>query len=184
MNSMVRERDTHVSRLFIEVTPGIRRALELLAEASITLLDEIDAPVDEHEADPDFEYFAEDDEDGHDEEDEADEPDLGWTIDGRVTHGGDDDDIVAPETSSGLIKFEFGLGGDRAAHCSLFDPRLDRRGASNRTTFENEFGRFSRGKIPAWPQDLPNRPVFFIEEELRRLRRELVTQPQKRRKKA
>lgn len=56
MNSMVRERETHVSRLFIEVTPGIRRALELLAEASITLLDEIAAPTDDREDGGDLEF--------------------------------------------------------------------------------------------------------------------------------
>jgi hypothetical protein len=43
---MDRERESHVSRLFIEVTPRLRHALELLAETSTTLLDEIDAPAD------------------------------------------------------------------------------------------------------------------------------------------
>lgn len=46
MPIMVRERRSHVRRLFIEITPGIRRALEVLATASADLLDEIDTPPD------------------------------------------------------------------------------------------------------------------------------------------
>lgn len=42
--------------VFIEVTPSIRRALELLATASIALLDEIDAPTDDREDDGDLEF--------------------------------------------------------------------------------------------------------------------------------
>jgi len=66
MNSMVRERESHVSRLFIEVTPGIRRALEHLAAASIALLDEIDAPAEDLE-DPDDEHPDEDGDDAADD---------------------------------------------------------------------------------------------------------------------
>lgn len=47
MRHMDRERERCASRLFIEVTPRLRRALELLAETSSALLDEIDTPADE-----------------------------------------------------------------------------------------------------------------------------------------
>lgn len=146
MNSMVRERDTHVSRLFIEVTPGIRRALELLAEASITLLDEIDAPVDGLEADEDFEITHEDDEDGDDAEMEHAEP----NDDG-------DEDFVAPDTTGGFFR-----NGDlsleqRAVQRALFDPRIALRGSR---------GRFV---IPAFPHESADRPRLYIDEEIRRL---------------
>ncbi len=169
--------------VFLAITPEIRRALELLAEASIALLDEIDAPVDELEADPDFEYLAEDDEDTHDAEPETDEHDIGWTAEtgdtGRPNDwsgGGEDEDFVAPETSGG-----FETGGelpyaDRARQKALFDPRLDRRIGRDRVEFvEGPDGRKWRyegdrfGKLPAFPHDPPDRPAFMVREEIRRL---------------
>lgn len=188
MNSMVRERESHVSRLFIEVTPGIRRALELLAEASITLLDEIDAPVDGLEADEDFELECEDE--GAQCDDEGDpggdhEPDLGWNVDGEYTgEWAADEDFADPETSSG-----FPRGGDldfavRSQQKALFDPRISRRGADpNRTTWTNSTGDvFGFGRIPPFPHERPDRPAFHIEAEIRRLTSELRPKLAKRNK--
>jgi hypothetical protein len=42
MNTHVRERESH-ARLFIEVTPALRRVLAEVAEAAIDALDQIDA---------------------------------------------------------------------------------------------------------------------------------------------
>lgn len=206
MRHMDRERESSVSRLFLQVTPEMRRALELLAEASITLLDEIDTPTedredvgddeptlgwhhpfrdiphtagptDDREIDDDFEDLAEDDEDTHDAELEEDEPDLGF-CEGAQFVGNihyDEDDIVAPETSSGLVRFEFYGREDRAAHYAQFDPRLDRRGAEEpRASWTNAFGdRFGFVPLPRFPQDLPDRPAFHLEDEIRRLSSEL-----------
>jgi hypothetical protein len=170
---MVRERESHVSRLFIEVTPGIRRALELLAEASITLLDEIDAPVDGLEADPDFEHLGEDDEEGGDHEPDlgwttegrvlgADdrEPDLGWTNDGDGTGTDADDDFAAAESSAGFPRVTIGEWGPRAAVKAKFDPRLAAR---------PQGGKGYGNPIPPFPHDPPGRPTFYVDEEIRRL---------------
>lgn len=176
MNSMVRERGSHVSRLFIEVTPGIRRALELLAEASITLLDEIDAPVDELEADPDFELTREDDEDGGDDEDshdaepEEEDRDLGWTVEGQIGGDDSDEDFVSPETSGG-----FPHGAEvphrlRVNQKALFDPRISLRGSR---------GRFV---IPPFPNESVGRARFYIDEEIRRLSRHLAKSGQRARR--
>ncbi len=202
MNSMVRERESHVSRLFIEVTPGIRRALELLAEASITLLDEIDTPVDELEADPDFEYLAEDDEDGGDDEpsfgwsneggcifgpDDEREPNLGWTNDGDPSGDDADEDLVASESSGG---FPARIATDHATITEVktrFDPRLGLRPESpKREWTEHPNGlRFSPGAwtrptIPVFPHDPPGRAAFFVSDEIRRLNRELWPKAAKR----
>lgn len=192
MRHMDRERESSVSRLFIEVTPAMRRALELLAEASITLLDEIDAPVDELEADPDFEWLAEDDEDGHDAELEADEPDLGWTEDGWIggpsdwTGNGHDEDFVAPETSGGFPRGGELLYEQRAAQKALFDPRIARRDGRDRfEIIDGPDGRRRRyegdrfGALPAFPHDPPGRAAFFIDGELRRLWAELAAKPKR-----
>lgn len=78
MRHMDRERESSVSRLFLQVTPAMRRALEHLAAASIALLDEIDAPTEDLE-DPDDE---DPDEDGDDADTEPDDDEwLGEQID-------------------------------------------------------------------------------------------------------
>ncbi|NLH81777.1 MAG: hypothetical protein GX458_13145 [Phyllobacteriaceae bacterium] len=190
MNSMVRERESHVSRLFIEVTPGIRRALELLAEASITLLDEIDAPVDELEADPDFEWLAEDDEDGHDAEPEEDEPELGWTEDGQIgspddwTGSGRDEDFVEPETSGGFPRAAPRPYEERAVQKALFDPRIARRGMdAHRAAWTNPAGDIlGFARIPTFPHDLPGRSACVVRDEIRRLNMELWPKVAKRRR--
>ncbi len=163
--------------VFLAITPEIRRALELLAEASIALLDEIDAPVDELEADPDFEYLAEDDEDTHDAEPETDEHDIGWTAEtgdtGRPNDwsgGGEDEDFVAPETSGGFetgaeLPFE-----QRAVQKALFDPRIARRGS---------VGRFA---IPTFPHEAPGRARLYVDEEIHRLRRQMAAAMPKRKR--
>ncbi len=177
MNSMVRERDTHVGRLFIEVTPGIRRALELLAEASITLLDEIDAPTDEIEADPDFEEYddAEDDDPGEDNADA--EPFLGRTVD-DATHGDDaDQDLVDPETSAGLPPPPYRSPEEEAAQRATFDPRLGLR-----PEIRADWWRHTN-PIPPFPRDALGRPAIYIDDEMRRLRRELAAMAPKRKKK-
>ena len=182
--------------VFLAITPEIRRALELLAEASIALLDEIDAPVDGLEADGDFEVGFEDDEDTHDAEPETDEHDIGWTAETGDTHcpndlggGGEDEDFVAPETAGG-----FEAGGelsyaDRARQKALFDPRLAHRDGRDRVEFvEGPDGRKWRyegnrfGKLPAFPYDPPDRPAFMVREEIRRLNHELGTKKRRTRK--
>ena len=174
MPTMVRERESHVSRLFIEVTPGIRRALELLAEASITLLDEIDAPVDGLEADEDFEITHEDDEANGDHEpnfgwtvdgkvigaDDDREPNLGWTVDGDGSGTDADDDFAAAESSAGLPRVTIGEWGPRAAVKAKFDPRLAAR---------PQGGKGYGNPIPPFPHDPPGRPPFYVAEEIRRL---------------
>ena len=82
MRHMDRERESSVSRLFLQVTPEMRRALEHLAAASIALLDEIDAPAEDLE-DPDDEDPDEDGDDADFEDDDAAEDDewLGEEID-------------------------------------------------------------------------------------------------------
>lgn len=72
MRHMDRERESSVSRQFLQVTPEMRRALEHLAAASIALLDEIDAPAEDLE-DPDDE-----DPDDADFEDDADAENDDW----------------------------------------------------------------------------------------------------------
>lgn len=54
-------READAARLFIEVTPGIRRALESLAEASVALLGEIDAPPDDPDDEEEDETEGDDD---------------------------------------------------------------------------------------------------------------------------
>ena len=172
MNSMVRDRESHVSRLFIEVTPGIRRALELLAEASIQLLDEIDAPVDELEEDPDFELECEDEGAQSDDEgiDDGPEPNLGWNVDGVFT-GNDDgeEDFVAPETSGGYGTDTTWMDGDeRSAQRALFDPRIGRRPPRSENWWKGN------NPIPPFPHERADRPAFHIEAEIRRLNKALV----------
>ena len=66
------------ARLFLQVTPQMRRALEHLAAASIALLDEIDAPTEDLEG-PDDE---DPDEDGDDADTEPDDDEwLGEKLD-------------------------------------------------------------------------------------------------------
>jgi hypothetical protein len=175
---MVRERESHASRLFIEITPGIRRALEMLAEASIDLLNEIDAPLDGLEVDPDFELLAEDDEDGgdaedlgeddedtHDAEPEEGNADLGWpesTVASVVGDPGCDDDFVTPETSGGLMQpANAGAVVWRAAQRALFDPRLARRPKATRCGGDHP--------IPPFPHEAPDRPALRIGDEMQRL---------------
>lgn len=177
MNSMVRERDTHASRLFIEVTPGIRRALELLAEASITLLDEIDAPVDGLEDDPDFELECEDegaqcDDEGNDDDPE---PNLGRNVDGEFTGNYDgEEDFAAPETygapNIGSISMD---GTERSALRALFDPRIAARPS---------YGRGWGHPIPPFPHERIDRPAFHIETEIRRLNKMLLPTVAKKRR--
>jgi len=152
--------------VFLAITPEIRRALEMLAEASISLLDEIDRPVAEFEADEDFEVTREDEEDGGD-----DEAELGWTEDGQVgghqgwEGGGEDEDFVGPETSGGFPRNGELLYEYRAEQKSLFDPRLAARPKSERG--------WGSHPIPPFPHDPPGRTAFYVDEELRRLRREM-----------
>lgn len=182
MNSMVRERESHVSRLFIEVTPGIRRALELLAEASITLLDEIDSPVDDLEEDPDFELECEDE--GAQCDDEGDpgtdlEPNLGWNVDGVFTgHDDGDEDFVAPDTSAGYGTDTTWMDGDeRSGQRALFDPRIGRRPSRSENWWR------ANNPIPPFPHERADRPAFHIETEIRRLNRALLPIAVKRRRK-
>jgi hypothetical protein len=187
MRHMVRERECHAvtPRLFIEVTPGIRQALELLAQASIDLLDEIDAPADGLEADPDFEVTFDDDEDTHDAEEDEDENDLGWSeFPGGTTFGhgeAKDEDFVAPETSGGLIPPpEPGAvvwpSFDRAAQRALFDPRIARR---------PEVSRCGGGHpIPPFPHGAPDRPALRIGDEMQRLTLALAALDARRRRAA
>jgi hypothetical protein len=46
MNTHVRERESHAPRLFIEVTPELRRVLAEVAEAAVDALDQIDGDPD------------------------------------------------------------------------------------------------------------------------------------------
>jgi hypothetical protein len=50
MNTHVRERESHARRLFIEVTPELRRVLETVAEAAIDALDQLDGDPDLEDA--------------------------------------------------------------------------------------------------------------------------------------
>lgn len=107
MNMVLRGRETHARRTFIEITPELRRLLEGLIEAAIDALDQIDDDPDaedgcdlepsfgwteregrfgvKHQA-PDELEPDNDDEDGADAEPDEDredggddEPTLGWT---------------------------------------------------------------------------------------------------------
>lgn len=180
MNSMVRERATHVDRLFIQVTPGIRRALELLAEASITLLDEIDAPVDELEHDPDFEHECEDEGAQCDDEgiDDDPEPLLGWNVDGVFTgHDDGEEDFVAPETSGGYgVGSTWMDGAERSAQRALFDPRIGLRPPRSATWWK------ANNPIPPFPHERADRPAFHVEAEIRRLNKALVQGAAKKRR--
>ncbi len=164
MNSMGRERGSHDSRLFLEVTPGIRRALELLAEASIALLDEIDAPDEDLEDGLDdepstwLENFAARSSDKCEDDDR--EPDLGWTNDGDRSGTDADDDFAAAESSSGLPRVTVSHRR-RAAVKVKFDPRLALRpGPSSLTRFEKPIGlRLVGGtQTVAAPQAVPLNP--------------------------
>jgi hypothetical protein len=176
--------------IFLAITPEIRRALELLAEASIALLDEIDAPVDGLEADEDFEPIGEDDEENGDHEpnfgwtidgkvigaDDDREPDLGWTSDGDPSGDDADEDLVAAESSGG---FPARIATDHATITeakSRFDPRLGlRREPPQREWTEHPNGlRFAPGAridamIPPFPHEPPGRAQFYVCEEIRRL---------------
>lgn len=151
----------------------------MLAEASISLLDEIDRPVADMEADEDFEVIGEDAEDGGDDEEEPFEPDLGWTEDGQAGRNDglenhDDEDFTPPETMGG---FPRGVGlpyEARAEQKALFDPRPAAR--------SNGGPGWGRHPIPSFPHEPPGRAPFYIDEEIRRLRRELATSPKRRRK--
>ena len=138
------------STLFLEITPEIRRALALLAEASISLLDEIDAPTQDLEeggddepslgwvtddrgcliscaSTDDRELECEDEGAQCDDEGAADtdlEPNLGWTLDSRCDGGDGEDDIVAPETSGGFRSFGWRSPEEWTAAKCAFDPRL------------------------------------------------------------
>lgn len=70
MNMLLRDRDTHARRVFIQVTPELRELLERIAEATIEALDEIDG-------NPDLEANGDD------------EPTLGWATQhtGAIRHG-------------------------------------------------------------------------------------------------
>lgn len=178
--SVTRLKAVPPQRLFIEVTPGIRRALELLAEASITLLDEIDAPVDGLEADEDFEVTFEDDEDGDPGEDVGDgEPDLGWGNEPQlcgVNHAaGDasDEDFVEPETSGGFSRDPELPRDRRAIQRALFDPRIaSRQGVSAIMTTGGY--RYYSVQIPRFPHEPPDRPKFHLDHEMWRLRKEIA----------
>jgi hypothetical protein len=204
MNSMVRERDTHVSCLFIEVTPGIRRALELLAEASITLLDEIDAPVDGLEEDPDFEITHEDDEANGDHEpnfgwtvdgkvigaDDDREPNLGWTCDGDMTGEDVDEDLAAAETSSGFPARLPQAPEKTLAARAAFDPRLAARPVPEARDWTDlgdgrriAYGRFRAPSIPRFPHEPDTVLPFVMAREMARLRGELFGKTRKQKKK-
>jgi hypothetical protein len=91
MNTHVRERESHARRLFIEVTPELRRVLEMVAEAAIDALDQIDGDpdlepsfgllppgvLDETELDADEEEDDEPEDGDFGEDDGCDEPSLG-----------------------------------------------------------------------------------------------------------
>lgn len=144
---MVRERPSLAPRQFIEVTPGIRRALELLAEASIQLLDEIDAPTEDLEED-DPEEDADVDEDGHDAE-------MEWG----------DSTLTLTDTSRGYafaasICFQW---NDALAWRESFDPRLARRPAPGCTI------PYARRILPTFPHEPADRPPLNLPGELRRL---------------
>lgn len=205
MRHMDRERESSASRQFLQVTPEMRRALEQLAAASITLLDEIDAPVDGLEADEDFEVTFEDDEANGDHEpnhgwsndggclfgpDDDREPNLGWTNDGDTTGGDADEDLAGAETSGG---FPLRTKRDPAAIAEAkarFDPRLALRPEPPpREWIEHPNGlRFAPGAwtsptIPAFPQDAPGRAACITRDEIRRLNNELTKARVRRHKK-
>ena len=191
--------------VFLAVTPEIRRALELLAEASIALLDEIDAPVDNLEWDSDFEILNEDDEANGDHErnlgwstdgcvfgpDDEREPDLGWTNDGDTTGEDADEDLAGAETSGGLpprVTHDF---AEITAARAIFDPRLAARPALEVREWEDNgtgprfsFGPSRRSSIPAFPHEQAGRPAFHVEMEIRRLNRALLPLVAKKRKAA
>ncbi len=200
MRHMDREGDTHVSRLFIEVTPGIRRALELLAEASITLLDEIDAPVDEledegndepclgwandgrgvlmrfssaddREVDDDFELECEDE--GAQCDDEGFECDLEPNLGGL--EGDDaDEDLVAAETSGGFPARVARNGVGLAKAKARFDPRLASRPDNGKDWWR------ANNPIPPFPHDPPGRAPLDVEDEIYRLNKALRQRTAKR----
>lgn len=173
MNIMDRERRSHARRTFIEITPGVRRALEALADASIELLDEIDAP-------------AEGLEDGGDEE-----PTCGWTT-GEAEAGayvagldeGEDDDpaedghdaeLEWPDSTLTLANTGggFGLasmvcagGEDDMRMREAFDPRLALRPVAP--------APWRPGVYPRFPHEPADRPAFDLYGEIRRLRRVAV----------
>ncbi len=171
MNSMVRERKSHAVPLFIAVTPEIRRALEMLAEASISLLDEIDAPADALEPVGDDEPSlgwtstargvvvpdtGTDDREFDDsdlEEDDAaeiddpgedggeEEPDLGWTVDGSNLGEGEVD-FLPPEASGDFNRADYASEFNNVAQKAAFK-RPDRRQAwrANRWFIADETNR-------------------------------------------
>ena len=165
---------------FVEITPEIRRALELLAEASISLLDEIDRPLVELETDADFELECEDEGAQCDDEGATDtdlEPRLGWTLDGRCDG---DDDIVAPETSGGFPSDGWRSSEEWSAAKATFDPRLLARPNLARDLSDpadtlRYVGWVKSGvrRIPSFPHESPNRPAFVLANELARLRSQL-----------
>lgn len=158
--------------VFLAITPEIRRALELLAEASISLLDEIDAPTDDLEEDPDFELECEDEGAQSDDEgiDDDPEPNLGWNVDGVFTsHDDGDEDFVAPETSGGYGTDTTWMDGtERSAQRALFDPRIGRRPNNG------ENWRKANNPIPPFPHERVDRPAFHVEAEIRRLNKALL----------
>lgn len=168
---------------FVEITPEIRRALELLAEASISLLDEIDRPLSELETDADFELECEDEGAQCDDEGAADtdlEPRLGWLLDGRCDGDDGEEDIVAPETSGGFPPNGWRSSEEWSAAKGAFDPRLLARPNLARDLSDPADNRryvawVSSGvrRIPPFPFESPNRPAFVLASELERLRSKL-----------
>jgi hypothetical protein len=89
VNTHVRERESHARRLFIEVTPELRRVLEMVAEAAIDALDQIDADPD---PEPSFGHLSpgildEAEPDDEPEDDGCGEPSLG-APESRVSYWG------------------------------------------------------------------------------------------------
>jgi hypothetical protein len=146
---------------------------------------------DDIEADLDFEDCAADDDEEDDApEDGADsEPWLGWTVDGCVTTDdgdrefdlattidgdptGEDDDenFVAPDTPDGFPRPARLTEAARAAAAARFDPRIGRR----KVLPPPELRMWSdfRGG-PRWPQDPADREPIYLDNELRRLARQL-----------
>jgi hypothetical protein len=175
MNMHLREGRSHV-REFVEVPGGFRRSVEDAIEGLLAVLDQLDG-------DPDL------------EDDGSAEPTLGWpnqripteftaefTADGELEESdppeeddpdednGDDEDensddsnLTVPETSGGFIC----VANDNAEELALrerFDPRLAQR--PTREALRLTGWNFS---IPRFPQDAPDRPRFYLDDEIQRL---------------
>lgn len=177
------------AREFVEVPGAFRRTLADAIETLISVLDQL-------EADPELEdggdgeptagwspgeiendswsHAVDEAEDGADAEPSGDEgePDLGWPEAGggmigtAVYFDPSEDNLTVPETSGGFVR----VADSNAEEMALregFDPRLARRIAPGTR------GYHSPG-IPAFPHETVQRERFYVDDEIARLKVQLV----------